>query len=207
MTVRASSAHGTGKKKKQVGWRKLGPHLEGLLGPSHEVPWISCWLGPSFSSSSLMLLFSPRTSSPRTWTSHHGAWREFGLLLQPPRSLFIRRASGWLPEDTTLSSFQILFPPCAAPFAQALLGWLLHALEMIFAMLPHRVPLTVSLASHLLDIFSTMVWLGLAICWRRPSERTLSVARCMRCPLFHAVSPSPGLVKLPCALQQPHHAF
>ena len=26
---------------------------------SQEVPWISCWLGPSFSSSSLMLLFSP----------------------------------------------------------------------------------------------------------------------------------------------------
>ena len=72
---------------------------------------------------------------------------------------------------------------------------------MIFAMLPHWVPLTVSLASHLLDIFSTMVWLGLAICWRRTSERILSVARCMLCPLFHAVSPSPGLVKLPCALQ------
>ena len=104
-------------------------------------------------------------------------------------------------EDTALSSSQILFPPCAALFAQALLGRLLHALEMIFAMLPHWVPLTVSLASHLLDIFSTMVWLGLATCWRRTSERILSVARCMLCPLFHAVSPSPGLVKLPCALQ------
>ena len=43
----------------QVCWGKLGPHQEGLLGPSHEVHWISCWLGPSFSSSSLMLLFYP----------------------------------------------------------------------------------------------------------------------------------------------------
>ena len=118
-----------------------------------------------------------------------------------PRSLFIRRASGLLPEGTTLSSSQILFPPCAAPFSQALLGRILHALGMIFVMHTHWVPLTVSLASHVLDIFSTMVWLGLAICWRRTSERILSVARCMLCPLFHSVSPSPGLVKLPCALQ------
>ena len=36
-------------------------------------------------------------------------------------------------------------------------------------------PLTVSLASHLLDNFPTVVWLGLATCWRRTSERTLSV--------------------------------
>ena len=33
------------------------------------------------------------------------------------------------------------------------------------------------------------------------SERNLSVASLHPCPLFHAVSPSPGLVKLPCALQ------
>ena len=46
---------------------------------------------------------------------------------------------------------------------------------MLFAMLTHWVPLTVSLASHLLDILSTMVWLGLATCWRRTSERILSV--------------------------------
>ena len=43
------------------------------------------------------------------------------------------------------------------------------------AMLTHWVPLTVSLASHLSDIFSTVVWLGLATCWRRTSERNLSV--------------------------------
>ena len=48
-----------------------------------------------------------------------------------------------------------------------------------FALLTHWVPLTVSLASHLLDNFSTMVWLGLTTCWRRTSERILSVARCM----------------------------
>ena len=39
----------------------------------------------------------------------------------------------------------------------------------------HWVPLTVSLASHLFDDFPTVVWLGLATCWRRTSERTLSV--------------------------------
>ena len=117
-----------------------------------------------------------------------------------PRSLFIRRASGLLLEGTPLSSYQNLFPPCAASLFQVL-GRIMHALGTIFALLTHWVPLTVSLASHLLDIFSTMVWLGLTTCWRRTSERILSVARCMHCPLFHAVSPSPGLVKLPCALQ------
>ena len=44
-----------------------------------------------------------------------------------------------------------------------------------FAMLTHWAPLTVSLVSYLLDIFSTVVWLGLATCWRRISERNLSV--------------------------------
>ena len=46
---------------------------------------------------------------------------------------------------------------------------------MIFALPTHWVPLTVSLASHLLDNFPTVVWLGLATCWRRTSERILSV--------------------------------
>ena len=46
---------------------------------------------------------------------------------------------------------------------------------MTFAMLTQWAPLTVSLASHLLDILSTVVWLGLATCWRRTSERNLSV--------------------------------
>ena len=55
------------------------------------------------------------------------------------------------------------------------LGRILHALEILFALPTHWVPLTVSLASHLLDNFSTVVWLGLATCWRRTSERTLSV--------------------------------
>ena len=50
-----------------------------------------------------------------------------------------------------------------------------HALELIFALPTHWVPLTVSLASHLLDYFPTVVWLCLATCWRRTSERTLSV--------------------------------
>ena len=78
-------------------------------------------------------------------------------------------------EGTTLSSSPFLYPPCAAPLSQVPLGRILHALEMIFAMHTHWVPLTVSLASHLLDIFFTVVWLGLATCWRRTSERTLTV--------------------------------
>ena len=77
-------------------------------------------------------------------------------------------------EGTTLSSPHLL-PPCAAPFSQVHLGRILHALELIFALPTHWVPLTVSLASHLLEDFSTVVWLGLATCWRRTSERTLSV--------------------------------
>ena len=88
----------------QVCWRKLGPHQEGLLGRSHEDPWNSCWLGPSFSSSSLMMLFSPRTSSPRTWTSHHGAWREFGLLLQPP-PFSLHTKSVWVASGRHYSLF------------------------------------------------------------------------------------------------------
>ena len=94
--------------------------------------------------------------------------------LSPPISL-LWRASGLLLEGTTLSSSPFLYPPCAAPLSQGPLGRILHALEMIFAMHTHWVPLTVSLASHLLDIFFTVVWLGLATCWRRTSERTLSV--------------------------------
>ena len=46
-------------------------------------------------------------------------------------------------------------------------------LIVTFAMLTHWVPLTVSLAFHLFDNFFTVVWQGLAACWRRTSERTL----------------------------------
>ena len=77
-------------------------------------------------------------------------------------------------EGTTLSSPH-LFPPCAAPFSQVPLGRILHALEYFFALPTHWVPLTASLASHLFDYFPTVVWLGLATCWRRTSERTLSL--------------------------------
>ena len=91
-----------------------------------------------------------------------------------PPSLFFRKASGLLSEGT-LPSSPSSFPPCAAPFSQVPLGRILHALGMTFAMLTQWVPLTVSLASNLLDIFSTVVWLGLATCWRRTSERNLSV--------------------------------
>ena len=89
-----------------------------------------------------------------------------------PPSLFFRRASGLLFEGTILSSPHH-FPPCAAHFSQVPLGRILHALEIIFALPTHWVPLTVSLASNLLDNFSTVVWRGLATCWRRTFERTL----------------------------------
>ena len=89
------------------------------------------------------------TSSPSRSTSYHGAWREFSLLLQPPPSLFFWRASGLLLGGTTLSSPH-LFPPCAAPFSQVPLGRIIQALEIIFALPTHWVPLTVSLVSHLL---------------------------------------------------------
>ena len=90
-----------------------------------------------------------------------------------PPSLFFRRASGLLSEGT-LSSSPFFFPPCAAPFSQVPLGRILHALGMTFAMLAQWVPLTV-FWFPLLDIFSSLARLGLATCWRRTSERNLSV--------------------------------
>ena len=79
---------------------------------------------------------------------------------------------------------KFLFPPCAAPFSPSSSWEDTACTGDDFRDAYSLVPLTVSLASHLLDIFSTMVWLGLATCWRRTSERILSVARCMLCPLF-----------------------
>ena len=55
--------------------------------------------------------------------------------------------------------------------------------------------------------FSTKVWLGLTICWRRTSERNLSVGS------LHALVPcftrfhQAGLVKLPCAPPTNRHAL
>ena len=132
-------------------------------------------LEPPFSSSYLMLLFY--TDDLLTFEMDKSTWwlKRVWFPSSAPPSLFFRRASGLLSEGTTLSSSPFFFPPCAAPFSQVPLGRILHALGMTFAMLTHWVPLTVSLASHLSDIFSTVVWLGLATCWRRTSERNLSV--------------------------------
>ena len=129
-------------------------------------------------------------------------YREFSFLLQPPfLSSSEERLGSFLKELPSPQPLEV-FPPCAAPFSQGLLGRILHALETFLAMLTLWEPLTASLASHLLDNFSTLVWLRLTTCWRRTSERILSVRRAA-CPrsLSHAVSPSPGLVKLPRALQ------
>ena len=76
---------------------------------------------------------------------------------------------------------------CCA-FSQVHLRRILHALKIIFALPTHCLPLTVSLASHLLGNFSTVVWLGLATCWRRTSERNLSIGPLHALVfLFHAV--------------------
>ena len=140
------------------------------------------------------------------WPPHPWDWQVAMVLeeslvsfFSPPFSLLLK--SVWVAFWRHYSLFSPFLPPCAAPFSQVHLGRILHALEIIFALPTHWVPLTVSLVSHLLDNFSTVVWLGLATCWRRTSERTLSVGSLHACLLFHAVSPSPGLVKLPRALQ------
>ena len=88
----------------QVCWRKLGPHQEGFLLPSHEVHWTPCWLGSSFSSSSSMLLLY--TNDLLTLEIDKLPWclkRVWSPSLAPP-SLFFWRASGLLFEGTTLSS-------------------------------------------------------------------------------------------------------
>ena len=106
-----------------------------------------------FSTSHLMLLFY--TDDLLTFEMDKSTWwlKRVWFPSLAPLSLFFRRASGLLSEGTTLSSSLFFFPPCAAPFSQVPLGRILHALGMTFAMLTQWVPLTVSLASHLLDIF------------------------------------------------------
>ena len=119
---------------------------------------------------------------------------EVGPLIHQPLPTFVIDKSPWrvkrvwyLLQPPLLSSFEerlgcfvkALLSLLPITFLQVLLispksiGRILHALEIIFALPPHWVPLTVSLASHLLDNFSTVVWRGLATCWRRTSERTL----------------------------------
>ena len=158
-------------------------------------------LEPPFSSSYLMLLFY--TDDLLTFEMDKSTWwlRVWFPSSAPP-SLFFRRASGWLSEGTTLSSSPIFFPPCAAPFSQVPLGRILHALGMTFAMPIQWGPLTVSLASHLLDIFFYSGLAGPRYLLEKNfwEESECRLAACPR-PLFHAVSPSPGLVKLPRALQ------
>ena len=158
----------------QVCWRKLGPHQEGLLWPSYEVHWTPCWLGSYFFFLILDVALLNKQPPPLRDRQVTMVLEESLVsFFSPPFSL-LWRASGLLPEGTTLSSPHLL-PPCAAPFSQVPPGRILQALELIFALPTHWAPLTVSLASHLLDNFSTVVWRGLATCWRRTSERTLSV--------------------------------
>ena len=90
----------------QVCWRKLGPHQEGLLWPSHEVHWIPCWLGSYFSSSSLMLLFY--TNDLLTFEMDKSTWclkRVWSPSSAPPFSL--HQKSVWV---ATWRHYSLFFP-------------------------------------------------------------------------------------------------
>ena len=104
------------------------------------------------------------------------------LALEPPFS-----SSYLMLLFTTLSPLQIdemavifwrwicMVPSMCCPFSQDFLGRILHALEM-FSLCPLYGSYWLRL--WLLSFwtpFSTKVWLGLTICWRRTSERNLSV--------------------------------
>ena len=69
--------------------------------------------------------------------------------------------------------------------------------QVFRACFTHGGSLAAPLTPHLSDSYLVVAWLGLATCWRRTSEKILSVRCAARFyPLSHAVSPSPGLVKL-----------
>ena len=135
----------------QVCWRKLGSQQEGLLWPFSEDHWAPCWLARCYCDRREIsfLFLLPSLSSLE---------ERLGCLLKARISLLI-------------SSTCYFSPPS--------FGRILRALELIFALPTHWEPLTVSLTSHLLDDFHTVVWLGLATCWRRTSERIWVLARCM----------------------------
>ena len=104
------------------------------------------------------MLFSWTTSSPLRSTSYHGARREFSLLLQPPLlSSSEERLGGFL--EALLSLLPIYFLHVLLFSPQVPLGRIMQALEIIFALPTHWVPLTVSLASHL---FGQLSYGGLA---------------------------------------------
>ena len=155
----------------QVCWRKLGPHQEGILWPSHDVHWTPCWLGSYFSSSSLMLLLYTSRFLLSRFTNHFGACRKFSTFFSPPFSLLSK--SVWVAFWRHYFLFLQSFSSKCCSSLPSYFGRILPALGTIFALPTHWVPLTVSLASHLFDNFSTLVWRGLATCWRRTSERTL----------------------------------
>ena len=109
------------------------------------------------------------------------SWEEESLVsFQSTLSLFLRRAIG--------SPLPFLLPPCAAPFSQVSLGRILLAREMnpfFRAGFTLCGSLAGPLTPHLFDYFFAVAWGGLATCWRRTSERILSVCCAAR---FHLVS-------------------
>ena len=113
--------------------------------------------------------------------------REPSLLPKYPLSLLAK--SDWVPFlEELFSPLPFLLPPCAAPFSQVSLGRILLAREMnpfFRAGFTLCGSLAGPLTPHLFDYFFAVAWGGLATCWRRTSERILSVCCAAR---FHLVS-------------------
>ena len=157
----------------QVCWRKLGPNRKVSFDLFPKITrllagWTPVFLPHPWCRSPSYIVFSSERSI-RCYCDR----REISFL-PLLSSLFSWRASRLLIEGTNLSSY---FLPCY--FSPPSFGRILRALELIFALPTHWKPLTVSLTSHLLDDFHTVVWLCLATCWRRTSERIWVLARCI----------------------------
>ena len=185
----------------QVCWRKLGPHQEGLLWPSHEVHWTPCWLGSYFSSSSLMVL--SYTNSLLTFAIDKLPWwfKRVWFPSSAPPSLFFWRASGLLLEGTTLSlspstsSMCCSFLPGSFWADTACTGVLFRAAYSLGATncvsgFPPLWRLSYDGLAGPRYLLEKNFW----------EDSECRLAACSR-QLFHSVSQSPGLVKLPCALQ------
>ena len=185
----------------QVCWRKLGPHQEGLLWPSNEVHWTPCWLGSYFSSSSLMWLFY--TNSLLTFVIDKLPWclkRVWFPSLAPPSLFFEERLGCFLKALLSLlPHFSFLHVLLLSPkfywadtactgddFRDA---YSLGATDWVSGFPPFGHLFYSGLAGprYLLE---KNIW----------EDSECRLAACSR-PLFHSVSQSPGLVKLPCALQ------
>ena len=148
----------TGRPSLPFFWRLLGFLLAGLLFFFLILDVV------------LLLTLLPHQSDRHVATTIEERLVSFLCFL----SLFSWRASGLLIEARISL---LIFSTCY--FSSPSFGRILRALELIFALPAHWEPLTMSLTFHLLDDVHTVVWLCLATCWRRTSERIWVLARCM----------------------------